>query len=420
MTLRAPLPNQESAIPATGSGDSIRLTSSICDTVAQKSVGKFGASVRALVLTGSLARNEGTFSRAGHGKWVSLGDAEFVLVLNSGIPLPPEAEVASLIRAIEDALSDCGISCSVSMGVCHDDYLRALKPHIFAYELICRGRVVCGEDRILSLIPPFAVSAIPREDAWRMLSNRIVEQLKLVDELSAVPEKLSVGAHYQLVKFVLDMATSFLLFAGHYAPSYRERNARLALLAAQSAGGPWPFDLTEFSRLVETCTDWKLAPEASADAGFALWNSATCYARQLLTWELEQLTGGAGISSTEDLMARWMRRQSIGVRLRGWLYVLRREGWRRSHLVMGKLLRKVWVSSPRYAVYAAATLLFFQLPGLFLSGAAGVPVSFDETAEIIETLPMRRHRNTTSPVGWRDLAHEIVWNYNRYLVETRS
>ena len=87
---------------------------------------------------------------------------------------------------------------------------------------------------------------------------------------------------------------------------------------------------------------------------------------------------------------------------------------------MGKLLRKVWVSSARYAVYAAATLLFFQLPGLFLSGAAGVPVSFGETAEIIETLPMRRHRNTTPPAGWRELAHEIVWNYNRYLVETRS
>lgn len=389
----------------------------ICDAASRESCARFGTGFRALILTGSLARGEGSFVED-DGKCVALSDAEFLLVLHRHSALPPDAEVTELTKRIESSLSDRGIHCKISIGVCHDEFLRRLQPRVFSYELRCHGRAIAGEREILSLIPSFSAAEIPLEDGWQTLANRITEQLSLAGDLSGCPETLSPAARYQSVKFVLDMATSFLLFAGLYAPSYRERAERLLQLSRQPGNEAWPLDLREFASLVAGCTNWKLSPVSRDNAGYEFWSQALRHAEKLWAWELSQLTGG-GAGTAKDSMARWMSRQAFSARMRGWLYVFRRQGRRGLGPVLRRFLPGGWRRSPRYGVYAAASQLFFRLPSLVRPNTSGGTDLFSESREISATLPLWRD-GRPEHAGWRELAAEIVWNYNRFLVETRS
>jgi hypothetical protein len=389
----------------------------ICDTVSRESSAHFGAGFRALILTGSLARGEGSFVEE-DGKYVALSDAEFLLVLHSHRALPPDAEVTELIRRIQTSLTGCGILCKVSVGVCHDDFLRRLQPRVFSHELRCHGRVIAGEQEILRLIPPFLAAEIPLEDGWQTLANRITEQLSLAGELNGCPDTLSPEAQYQSIKFVLDMATSFLLFAGLYAPSYRERAERILQLSRQPGNETWPLDLCEFAALVARCTSWKLSPGSRGDVGYAFWSEALRHAEKLWSWELAQLTGG-GAGTANDPMARWMRRQALAARMRGWLYVFRRQEKEGLSPVLRRFLSGGWRHSPRYGVYAAASRLFFRLPSFVAPGNSSSPDVFSEARDISATLPLWRN-GKPEHASWQELAAEIIWNYNRFLVETRS
>src|SRR5204862_702462 len=91
------------------------------------------------------------------------------------------------------------------------------------------GQAIWGDAGALALIPDFSPSEIPLEDGWRLLCERIVEQLSVADQLLEWRPTLSAEAHYQTVKLYLDMATSFLLFSGVYAATCREPSKRLAI-----------------------------------------------------------------------------------------------------------------------------------------------------------------------------------------------
>src|SRR5262249_23216579 len=103
----------------------------ICRDTTTWSVKQFGNKLRAIVLTGSLARDEATFQRIDD-KWSAQGDAEFFLVVHEGVPLPHDATVLELAREIEATLRILKIDCHLSLAVSHEAYFRKLKPHIFA------------------------------------------------------------------------------------------------------------------------------------------------------------------------------------------------------------------------------------------------------------------------------------------------
>src|SRR5258708_35281237 len=79
-------------------------------------------SIRALILTGSLARNEGTFVSAGSNS-VLIGDAEFVVVLRDDVGLPSEAVTADLCLLVGTSLFQTGLTARISSGGVHNDFL---------------------------------------------------------------------------------------------------------------------------------------------------------------------------------------------------------------------------------------------------------------------------------------------------------
>jgi len=313
------------------------------------------------VLAGSLARDEGTFVETERGRRL-LGDAELLLVFDDGATPPPAADLALIREQIEARLQRRGLRAEIALSAVGRGYLRRLPPSIFAYELRASGEAVAGEAAVLGLIPKFAAADIPREDAWRMLANRLVEQLAGTDELLEERAILSPETHYRTVKLYLDMTTSLLVFAGAYAPTYMERADNLARLAKWSGATTWPFPLAPFAEYVAAATRWKLSGGSLVtEARRLFWERAIDYAEALWLWELRRLTGRDRDESPAALMSLWMGRQPWSGRVRGWAHVVRARGWHRSWPLWPRWLRQTSQGSPRHLVYQAASALVFEL-----------------------------------------------------------
>lgn len=406
----------------TGSGDlelPQNLKAFICEMVASVCLSSFGDSLRAIILTGSLARDEATFQRAGEG-WTLRGDAEFFLIFHTGAPLPGRPQTLSIGERIEEVLSGRELHARIDLSAVHPVYLQRLPKHVSSYELRNRGRVIYGDTGILALIPEFQASELSREDAWRLLNNRLIELLEILAESPSASAGQPGRLQYRAVKLYLDMATSLLIFAGSYAPGYREREEKLRGLAERDAEGyHWPFDLRPFVRQVSNCTRWKLRPfDDLPERTSSFCSSALDYARLLEKWELQQLTGAEEQFSDADLLRRWMQRQPARKRIRGWLYVLRACGWHRSWRHWPRWIRLARKASPRSWVYAAAIESLARLPNA--NGSADLPCKDDrEFLRIGQWLPVVSS-SPSSAGDWQWLATEIATNYHQFLERTRS
>lgn len=397
------------------------LRATVCEEAAGRCVEKFGDSLRALVLTGSLARDEATFVEEGDG-WRMLGDAELLLIFRKNAALPPRSSVCSVRQEIEQGLCGRKVRCPIDLAAVRPAYLQQLPPHILTYELRTCGQVVWGDSQILSMVTTFSASDISREDAWHMLCNRLVELLESAPDLEKGNSRLSQPLRYRATKLYLDMATSLLVFVGGYAPTYRERERNLRRLAKESTRhSEWPFELAPFAEQVTSCTEWKLSPDSPrSEPASDFCQEAVQYARRLWRWELERLTRSRGNQlSDRDLLLRWMQHQPATKRARGWLSVLRRCGWHRSWRNWARWARPACQASPRLWVYAAASELLFRLPCLQEHARQR---SETETGlqELRSWLPIRRESKHHESLCWQQLASEVAWNYHEFLENTRS
>lgn len=360
----------------------------------------------ALVLAGSLARDEATFVETATG-WRLLGDAEFMLFVPRRRELPLPARLQLCAQLAMARLREQGILAPIEVSACTQRYLTRMAPHQFGYELRRHGRVLVGNPRLLQAIPRFAPWQLPHEDAFRLLCNRLTEMLAFS------PAELSGRAgDYARLKLVLDMATSFLIFHGQYASTYQRRADRLLRLCSSASRPEAPWDLDLFARQVEAATVWKLslhgiseAPSPALSASELLMN-----AEKLWRWEAARLLQLPPQTSVEELLEAWSRRQPRLDCWRGWLWVARSAASPalRLHLWWrwGRLARR---GSPRACVYQAALSCLFPprpLPPGFLNRLAGL-------------LPQPRYAVDPPALSPRRLARDVYWNYRRFLATTR-
>jgi hypothetical protein len=405
------------------------LRAAVSSAVVAGCVHAFGDRMRGIVLTGSLARGEATFVHDSAG-WNALGDAEYFVVFEQRCALPGVAQTESVRQEAERTLMDEGIRCHIDLSLVHPAYLRRLQPHILAYELRKCGQVVWGDPGLLSLIPPFPASAIVLEDAWRLLSNRMVEYLAVAAGLLQPDRPLPPAAFYRTVKLYLDMATSFLLFAGEYAPTYADRAARLRGLAASPRPGlDLPFPLDAFADRVAFCTGFKLrgpgyreedAAAFQGEQADVFWKDAVAYARRLWRWELRRLTGSAVDLTDREMMRVWMRRQSMVFRIRGWVRVFRDTGWRCSWYQWPRWALLACRASPRHWVYAAAAEIFFRLPALVSLADADGQDGLDPC--LLSSWLPSPGLSSSLEVGplWTRAAAAVVSNYHRFVAITTA
>lgn len=401
----------------------------LCEALVEGTLAKLAPAaqqrLRAVLLTGSVARGEGTWLAAGDTIRL-LGDADVLLVLEPGCPLPTFAEVAAIESYIAACLEDDGVLAVVSVNAVHPSYLRRLPPHIFSYELRHAGQCVWGEPAILNLIPAYPRQALSREDAWRLLANRLVEALPAAwghgaDTRGEAPPD-GMAALYPWVKLHLDMATSYLVFCGEYEPTYAARALRLYDHWTHASPDA-PLVASDFAERVVACTDWKLAPKMAVRPGTAsaLCAKALADARALWLWEMEQMTGApASAMSRHELWERWLRSRSWVSRGRGWASAARRLG-PGSVRLWPRWARLCLRATPRHWIYEAAGEVVFGLnePGR-LKATPGGNLCFDVSA-LSARLPLPAAGGEThAETGMEALLQQLEDNYHRLAQTTRT
>lgn len=412
-------PSRDLEIQSTGQIFPHGAKQAICQEVVSRCTLTWGDRIRAVILTGSLARNEATFVRQGD-RHKLFGDADCFIVFQRATALPPDREIVPLQREIEDSLAQEGLTARVGLSCISPRFLKALPPIISTYELRNCGEVLWGDNEALSLVPNFFTQNLSREDAWRMLCNRMIELLAFVEDFSASNAELTPELHYATVKLFLDMATSYLVFAGQYAPSFRERSQRLLLLADNPPADA-PFPLKKFASRVAESTAWKISSEEEdCDRRVELWHEAISYMRRLWRWEAVQLTGARGELTIGALCRLAAKQQNTGQRIRGWLSVARRRGMLKSWRHWPRWGRLGLSSTPRYLTYHAAAEVAFRLPCLVKH--AGQPPRLDvDWRQIQSLLPERGpQRKSDNGIPWRELAGDVLWNYTEFLLSTRA
>ena len=382
----------------------------ICSTVAALCREKCGANLRALILTGSLARNEASVQIT-EGEVRVQGDADFLLVVNRPKHQLASADGDLIAKRAKRILSEQRIACQVGLGTVTSRYLSRLTPHIFGFELKHFGHVVAGDPRILSSIPNFDARDIPLHDAWCLLCNRVTEQLEMARELRCDRDVASEATMYGMVKLYLDMATSLLVFLRAYKPSYSERCQELLRLARGNSTTV-PFALDEFATYVGICTDIKLnRPAGNSCITRDMWWKAVEYAAALWSWERDRLNGSA--NSYQKLHG--LAPEPLYNIVRGWASVIHRQSWRETRANAGRWFRLGLRGSPRNHIYSVSTRLFFQLRHLVSSNA-----TTEQNKNVIvlrRQLPLLMKQK---PLSWQEIAGEVSRNYRELLVSTRS
>jgi hypothetical protein len=399
--------------------DSPDPTPFIVAEVVSVALDRFQSQIWAIVLTGSMARGEASFVPTPAG-WNTLGDCEMVLVFKSKEPLPSLSQMADIQREIELRLQQLCIVCPIGLSPVHSTYLLNLVPSIYGYELRRCGRVVWGDTSVLTLIPDFSSRDIPREDALSMICNRMIEHLMVDCGYSEHNLSCRAVADYATVKLCLDLATSYLIFAGEFVQTYGERSSRLLQLAEQiPPKGSVPFPLGPFAGLVQRLTFWKLSSAfEKLSIEPLLMSRVRDYARRLWRWELRLLTGDRQILPDQDLMRRWMRSQSLPRRIRGWASLARKGGGGGSWKEWPHWVRLGLRGSPRHWIYAAGSELFFQLPSM-AADSTGTPPN-PSLQMWRNWLPVRPKQEAGRRISWRQLASEITGNYQKFLTETNA
>jgi hypothetical protein len=387
-----------------------RLIRSVLENVR----GSFPHDLHSLILTGSLARDEGTWL-INNSRWTLAGDAEFLLVFEERTKLPEPERIAALQVRIQGELAANDIDAKIGLSPVHPAYLRSLRPHIFAYELVTNGRILCGEETILDLVPRFSASEIPLEDGFRILMNRLIELTEAVCESGKCEANLS-KMHYRALKLTLDMVTSYLVFVGDYCPTYQARLERLCQRAKASS------ELLLSDRFLDRAlAATRIKMSASCEPAFdddplAILDDA----RMLWRWELERLTARNTEAADRTLMLAWVASQGIPERLRGWVSLIKRSGVLNHLGQLPRCLTKIVAGSPRRLTYAVTSELCFALPGL-ISEADSEQSNDLRWNQLRCQLPMPdKDASSEHLLPWQRLGLAISRNYHRFLEDTRS
>ncbi|ETX01851.1 MAG: hypothetical protein ETSY1_05840 [Candidatus Entotheonella factor] len=316
--------------------------------------------LEAVILTGSTARGEASVLPVPRG-FRLLGDLEFIVIVRAPFDWPRlRRQMAALSERATQEVGAAGREAVIEYGPAGRVYLqRNIRPCIFAYDLRTHGQVVWGQPDILSDITPFEVDDIPPEDALNLLMNRLIECLLL--ERRAAPHHDG----YRTVKWILEAAGSALACARSHVPCYRERGKAFdALLQTEPELTCALSDLDAFRSWLEAAIACKLEPSVQrlTDLQQALsFSQCVRWGHELWLWQVHRWLGGT--PHVHDALELYMRRESTGLRLKGWAKFFRHPLRPPGTLSWPRLARLLLQSSPQTLTYATALLLLAGLTG---------------------------------------------------------
>lgn len=316
-----------------------------------------------LILTGSFARGEATILVDPEGGIRWLSDIECLVVFPADKQRAPIGEVDQVLRGIESErnlrASNMGSGIKLELRSIQAPRLARLRPAIFSRELLEHGKLLWGEPAALPLPRwyPQAGSEIPAADGFRLLNNRIMEQLavRLNDERGSEDR---ISRSYWLSKFWIDLATSLSIFLHCYVTTYLGRQASIEkTLAARPELFGDSFGPLFVTRLKESMAI-KVGKLSAFNSYSASLNEAASAAAQVWGWESDQLAGRSfGGGDWRSIVSRLRRAETASQRIRDWARLLLRRGRSGSRATCIKAALRA--GSLANAIYGAGCLLDF-------------------------------------------------------------
>ncbi len=356
---------------------------------------------------------------------ISLSDMEFLVLCrdNSDLGIVQQA-LNHQARCLSKWLASRGIECELEFSAVDERYLNRLRPHIFAYELLAHGQTVWGDEGILARAPRFPASAIPLWDAWRMLNNRLLEQLQWAEVADQRDLKWLESAFYHALKCYLDLATVVLIFEGQYRSCYAERAVAIKewARAALREGAEFAGVLAD---RVAVCTDFKLHPapgrfplgvhldqdprQLAAQVRIAMID-LMMVTHQAWRWAAIKFARPAAPSQPDDEMLREtvIRSQPLREKLRGWAKIALIPEVRSQRGFMRRMGRLLCKASPRYLIYGVASDLYFHFPEA-IAGAS------PEVGEKEHWLPVCFAQHAMERRAWWRLRADVLAGWRLFL-----
>ena len=238
--------------------------------------------------------------------------------------------------------------------------LLRLRPTIFTQELGENAKLLWGNPAEIPLPPmPASGETISKYDAFRLLNNRIIEQIAIRSEY-ADRNGDSTATAYSLTKFWIDLGTSLSVFLGCYRPGYRSRQKPVedALLANQEIlGGDMCVRLiARFRNAMAQKLGQNGFPSGDLNAEFG---EAVEIARATWNWESGQLLGtSAAAGDWRGIFARLSRLETAQQRLRDWARLFRRPSGLR-HLGPRAMIAAARVGSLATLIYGSGCVIDF-------------------------------------------------------------
>ncbi len=287
--------------------------------------------VLGLILTGSVARGEGTLIADPEAGTRWLGDLDCVLVVRPGWGTPAR-EIDDALLQVESELNNdpANRRRGLKLGVNRmpASRLARLRQSIFNRELLEHAKLLWGTPSALPT-PSWwtaGVREVPLRDAFRLLNNRIMQQV-IARTSQETGEAEPLSTEYRLAKFWIELATSLSVFLGCYRTTYRERQSAIeALLTTR----PEIFG-AEFSQLLVTrlreamAVKFGQSPRVLTPPG-RWFNEAARVARRVWFWESARMLD-ANLEDTDwrQVISRLRRLETGRQRARDWMRLLVRD-----------------------------------------------------------------------------------------------
>jgi hypothetical protein len=335
-----------------------------------------------LILTGSVARGEGTLIADPEigSRW--LGDIECHLVFNDkrGAPV---AEIDHNLLELERRLNgDSENRCRgmrIGLKAIGVSRLARLRPAIFTREMLEHGKLLWGEPAALPQ-PSWwtaGLREIPLRDAFRLLNNRIVQQVEARMRREA-GSGAPLSSEYALNKFWIDLATSLSVFLDCYRSSYRERKDALESRLRENSGPLTPENaqlLIARLRDAMAVKEGRPPAEIHSDDSFA---EAAQVASAVWYWEAGRLAGSASEPADWKSILPLLRRiDTASQRGRDWArLLLRRHALRELRPGLVGILRiATRAGSLANAIYGAGSMLEFFWRDIDANNVVGCSVA---------------------------------------------
>lgn len=210
----------------------------------------------AILAGGSLARGEVSYLAAPAGGRL-LSDLDLVVVLADA------GQVATMRGGLREILHRVNSEPSLRAAAVHVDAapiarsaLAATPSTLFWYELAVGTCCLWGDATVVGEIPSRRIGEIHPDEGWILLGNRLLEWLLYRPDRAPVDD---LESGYRVARSGADLAKALLLLQGGYSVSTRERDERLAEIAARGPDGI-SIDLSALSADVHRWTEAKLAP----------------------------------------------------------------------------------------------------------------------------------------------------------------